>query len=523
MNEIDLDSLSNFWFVVSPDLNVIQSSSVFQKNPFLEKNLLEKTKFIQPKLNKDRDLFIQVKSTVIHFSHNDFKFNFRATAHRYGNNILFLCWPFLTEIKQIKEHDLGPLMSHPACLITDVLILKDVLFKQQDKIRHLEIEKVEKRLADQVKINRHQSKLASIGVLAAGVGHEINNPLAIISGNLSILQMHLNSQNLMDSEISERIKKAEKAIGRISNIVKGLRSLSRTDETGFKNFDFSDLVLETSDMIKDIFEREGIKLIVHVEGHLWSFGSRGRLQQVLVNLLNNAKDALDKSQIKEIHLSCQLIQHKIKISIHDTGSGIPEDIREKIFEPFFTTKEVNKGTGIGLALINSIVKEHGGEIVVESQMGAGSTFTIYLSSIDHTKLENQAPLIITEAPVQFNGTVLVVDDEDEILEILSHIFYTLGLEVITANNGIEAFTILSEGNKKIDLVVCDMKMPELDGPGLLQKMKSRLNFKGRFYFITGGVNVDFSTTEGIVDGIFTKPFKKDVITKELAQFLISKN
>jgi signal transduction histidine kinase len=249
-------------------------------------------------------------------------------------------------------------MAHPGCMITDVLILKDVLSKQQTKIKSLELEQVEKKLAQQIRINQHQAKLASIGTLAAGIGHEINNPLAIVAGNLAFLQMHLEDANKTDTVIENQFRKIEKALDRISGIIKGLRSLSRTDEIQFSEFSLTDLLLETEDMIRGIYDKEGIDLFSHVEPGLYFFGNRGRMQQVLMNLLNNAKDALESRPVKQIHLLCKLMDGSIEISVKDTGAGIAPELQAKIFEPFFTTKPVGQGTGLGLSIVKGILDEH---------------------------------------------------------------------------------------------------------------------------------------------------------------------
>jgi nitrogen-specific signal transduction histidine kinase len=416
-------------------------------------------------------------------------------------------------------------MAHPGCIITDVLILKDVLSKQQTKIKSLELEQVEKKLAHQIRINQHQAKLASIGTLAAGIGHEINNPLAIMAGNLSLLQMHLENGNKSDTVTEKHFQKIEKAIDRISGIIKGLRSLSRTDEIKFNEFSLTELVLETEDMIRGIYDREGIELSSQVEPGLIFFGNRGRLQQVLLNLLSNAKDSLENRPVKQIHLLCKLINGSIEISVKDTGGGVAPELQSKIFEPFFTTKGVNKGTGIGLALSDSIVKEHGGEIFISSQVDKGSLFTVILPAIKEEKgapsqTEN-ASVLRTDSPKRFSGTVLIVDDEEDLLEIYKHILEGFGLNVLIASNGLEGFDIFLKHIHQIDLVISDMKMPILDGPGFLSKVKNT-SYRGPFYFVTGGINMDLSNIPDKVDGVLSKPLKEETIYNLLSEVFTKK-
>lgn len=522
---IDFESFSNFWFLVDRNRIVSECSKSFEASLGTGVSLLEVLSFSQPKISRDRDFFEQVKGSVINFSIGDIPYPFRATAHRNGETVLFLCWPFPTKIGDIHAHGLGHFMAHPGCIITDVLILKDVLSKQQTKIKSLELEQVEKKLAQQIRINQHQAKLASIGTLAAGIGHEINNPLAIMVGNLSLLQMHLKDDNKTNTVTEKHFLKIEKAIDRISGIIKGLRSLSRTDEIQFNEFSLTELLLETEDMIRGIYDREGIDLSSQVEPGLIFFGNRGRLQQVLLNLLSNAKDSLENRPVKQIHLLCKFINGSIEISVKDTGAGIAPELQSKIFEPFFTTKGVNKGTGIGLALSDSIVKEHGGEILISSQVGNGSLFTVILPAIKIAKgppsqTEN-ASVPRTDSPKRFSGTVLIVDDEEDLLEIYKHILEDYGLNVLIAANGLDGFEIFFKHLHQIDLVISDMKMPILDGPGFLSKVKNT-SYQGPFYFVTGGVNMEISNIRDKVDGVLSKPLKEETIYNLLSKVFTKK-
>ncbi len=224
----------------------------------------------------------------------------------------------------------------------------------------------------------HNSKLASIGELAAGVSHEINNPLSIIKGHLDLLKKYCERTNIYDGEVDAKIIKSLKGVDRIANIVKGLGAFARVDEIELTTLNLSDLLLETKDMLLEIYSKEGIHLKFEVQDNIWIKGNRGRLQQVFVNILSNAKDAVAGSKVKEIKISASLEGRKIEVRICDSGPGVTEALKEKIFDPFFTTKEVNKGTGIGLALVSSIIKEHDGHIDVYNDREAGACFVISL-------------------------------------------------------------------------------------------------------------------------------------------------
>jgi PAS domain S-box-containing protein len=235
----------------------------------------------------------------------------------------------------------------------------------------------EEELEFQKQLAMHNSKLASIGQLAAGVGHEINNPLAIISGHLAITEEILQLNGAFNKDLGQRFNKMDIAVNRIANIVKGLRTFARSDDSQLSSFNLFDLVTETVNMLKDIYFQEGVELNLHgVKNDVHLMGNRGRIQQVLVNLLSNAKDATEGNELRQINLNVACLNEAIKIEVADNGSGIPEEIKDKIFEPFFTTKAINKGTGIGLSLVNTIVKEHHGKLELKSTPGKGTSFII---------------------------------------------------------------------------------------------------------------------------------------------------
>jgi PAS domain S-box-containing protein len=239
--------------------------------------------------------------------------------------------------------------------------------------------KLSSELELQRKIVLHNAKLASIGELAAGVGHEINNPLAIIKGQVEMLRNIGENDLIKFEEIQVKTSKILKGVERIANIVKGLRSFSRADEADFVSLNISELLNETKDMLIEIYNKDNIILNCEIENDLWVKGNRGRLQQVFINIINNARDALLKSEVKKIFIIANKKGKEIEIKIYDTGPGVEDNIKEKIFDPFFTTKEVNNGTGIGLALVSSIIKEHGGTINLEDMKNMGACFRISLN------------------------------------------------------------------------------------------------------------------------------------------------
>lgn len=225
----------------------------------------------------------------------------------------------------------------------------------------------------------HQEKLASVGTLAAGVAHEINNPLTIIKGFTDILKKKL-SQNIITQNEFDILDKQEKAAERIANIVAGLRNFTRADTDSLEIIDLNKVIQETLDLIQIMFIKENITIEATLDCTDPKIKANiGKLQQVLINMLTNAKDA-----ILEIHkhgiikITTANIKKTIVISISDDGAGVDEKLKDKIFDTFYTTKPPGKGTGLGLSISHSIITSFGGAISVESKKNIGTTFTITL-------------------------------------------------------------------------------------------------------------------------------------------------
>lgn len=240
----------------------------------------------------------------------------------------------------------------------------------------------QEELQKQKQFAQHNAKLASIGVLASGVGHEINNPLAIVKGHILSLKKKIKNPDFTNEQLVEQLDKMNIATTRIANIVQGLRNFSRVDNQQFEPFNIYQVMKESNDMVESIYSGEG----VHIEfnplkdenKNIFINGNRGKIQQVIMNLLANAKDATEGQPSRKIILSSDYQDGKFIVKVQDNGAGIPADSLEKIFDAFYTTKEVNKGTGLGLSLVHGIIGDHKGQIFVETQMGSGSTFTVEL-------------------------------------------------------------------------------------------------------------------------------------------------
>ena len=373
-------------------------------------------------------------------------------------------------------------------------------------------------LEKQKSLTLHNSRLASIGKLAAGVGHEINNPLAILSGQFHFIEQHLKNKSNWDNVLKDRFDKINKSIARIGNIVKGLKSFSRSDDSVLETFDVVDLVKETVEMLIDIYKKEGVSINLSAES-IASFvsGNRVRIQQVLVNLLSNAKDATLGKEKRLIDVHVFLHENMIRISVTDNGSGINNEVREKIFDPFFTTKKFSSGTGLGLSLVNNIVKEHNGFIEFETSLDKGTTFIV---SLPLTKPTPQPSEVSRDKQHvwKFNKKILIVDDEDDIRDFLKYLLSTQCEKVFVAKSGLEALEFLNKN--EVDLIISDIKMPDMDGFQLLENILRLSGKKPYFTFITGGVDLTPDQHEIIrksTKGIIQKPFGLSDLQKKLEE------
>lgn len=223
----------------------------------------------------------------------------------------------------------------------------------------------------------HASKLASIGELAAGVGHEINNPLAIIQGNLELMREEIKDENLVASSLEKYLSKQESSIKRISKIVDGLRTYARADVEHTETIDVHKLIRGSISLIEIIYKQEFINIELSLGAkEKYIMGNIGKLQQVIMNLLSNARDALRDKNGGTIKIETIQMKENIEIRLSDNGSGIAKENLKKMFDAFFTTKPIGRGTGLGLSISNELVEKMGGTIKVDSKEGEGTTFIL---------------------------------------------------------------------------------------------------------------------------------------------------
>ncbi|MBF0367778.1 MAG: response regulator [Oligoflexia bacterium] len=376
----------------------------------------------------------------------------------------------------------------------------------------------------------HTSKLAAIGTMAAGVAHEINNPLAIIHGYAEILKEKLEKREALagnTKEVLDLTKKILVAADRIASIVNGLNLFARADKDLMEVLDLNLVIKDILGLVESMYSKEGVAIEFTSSASLAQVeGNNGKLQQTVLGLLSNAKDAI--KQVRNtglIQIAITGDEQKIRLSIGDNGCGIPESMLSSIFDPFYTTKDPGKGTGLGLSIASTIVQSMKGSISVTSSGNVGSTFTLtFPNASDKAQTTTTTTRITTSNIVieqdqqevcSVSGKVLVVDDEVDVQGILQDILEQFKFAVETTSDPHDALRKLKSSN--YDYVITDMKMPEMSGQELILEAKKLPHLsKTRYIIITGDILKDHAA-EGIADRYLKKPFLIADIVKALGK------
>ena len=329
-------------------------------------------------------------------------------------------------------------------------------------------------------------KLSSIGEVISGVAHELNNPLSGVLG-FSQLLMARHGEGPMSREL-DRIHSSAL---RCQKIVKNLLSFSRVHKPERKYLGLNGIVEKTLEVRKYQLEVNNIEVVKDLEPGLpKTMLDYHQIQQVLVNLLNNAQQAIQSARPEcgRLNIRTWHQANTILFQINDNGEGMDPETLERVFDPFFTTKDQGQGTGLGLSVSYGIIKEHGGKIYAQGRRGEGSTFLIELPV--HKEVETADPLPAPSKPfslVSAGGAgrrILVVDDEPTILDLFVEILGAAGYNVDTADNGVEAAQKVR--NSRYDVVVSDVRMPQMNGIQLYDEILAvRPELADRVLFVTG--------------------------------------
>jgi two-component system cell cycle sensor histidine kinase/response regulator CckA len=340
-------------------------------------------------------------------------------------------------------------------------------------------------------------KMEAVGKLAGGIAHDFNNVLTAIIGFSDLLML----SHRPGDHAYKNIQSIRSSANRASELVKKLLAFSRRQTLEPTVLQLNEMMTDLSVLLNRLLG-EQIELKIHSGRDLWQVrADRSQVDQVVINLAVNARDAMPdggRLTIRTRNITERdsqryasqgmTVGEYVLIEVEDNGTGMSEEVREKIFEPFFTTKDIGKGTGLGLATVYGIVKQTGGYIFADSTLGKGTTFRVFLPR--HEQVDAPAAVAAEPAPpppprdLTGKGRVLVVEDEDAVRIFATEALKRQGYEVLQASDGLEALDIMEEEDYKVDLVVSDVKMPEMDGPTLFAELRKTCP-DIKFIFVSG--------------------------------------
>lgn len=364
-------------------------------------------------------------------------------------------------------------LSNSIAVVYENVELIESLRKELEERKQVEAQR--QKLEEEV---RHMQKMESLGVLAGGIAHDFNNILTIISAYTDMLVLHRDREELFPKYV-EAIMTATK---RATDLVRQILTFARRAELQIEPININDIVKELTKLLKETFPKT-IEIVTDLDNHISPvLGDAVQIHQSLLNLAVNAKDAMPyggkltfKTQIVPLSTVKERF-HKatassyLALSVQDSGVGIPEQHLERIFEPFFTTKEKGKGTGLGLSVVYGIISSMNGFIDVQSTVGKGTTFIIYLPS-NHTAKHQESPTEQSSTIVSGTETIFVIEDEDYLRDLTTSVLESNGYRVLVARDGLEAVELYKQHHSSIDLILSDLGLPRLNGTECCMIMK----------------------------------------------------
>ncbi len=377
---------------------------------------------------------------------------------------------------------------------------------------------------------RQAQKMDAVGRLAGGVAHDFNNLLMVINGYTEVLLEQMEK----GSDMHGKVQSIQQAADRAATLTRQLLAFSRKQHLELKVVDVNTVIGDMERLLRPLIG-ENIELITHLApdtGH--TRADAGQLEQVVMNLVVNAKDAMPgggKLTVKSADVTVRpnFREHRFihpgryaVISVSDTGAGMDKDTQSRVFEPFFTTKEKGKGTGLGLSTVYGIVKQSNGYVFVQSELGAGSTFYVYLPRVDDAS-EVVPP---TPPPAESGGceTVLLVEDEESVRELVKLTLLARGYKVLEAANGDSGLKTADSFKGRIDILITDVMMPGMGGRELSKKL---LELRPEICVLyLSGYTEDAVVTEGAVGpaiAFLQKPFTLQNLAKKVRDVLRAKS
>lgn len=392
-----------------------------------------------------------------------------------------------------------------------------------------------KNLEDQL---RQSQKMEGIGTLAGGIAHEFNNLLGIILGYASILETGKQDQQ----RVVQGVETIKKAVQRGADLVRQLLTFARKGETTFGSVDGNEIVTELIEMLRQTFPKT-ITISSRLEENLPPIvADSSQLHLALLNLCVNARDAMidekaSGSGVGTLTIETRIIKgdllHQkfpdasaddyVAFRVNDTGIGMDEETRSRMFEPFFTTKGLGKGTGLGLAVAYGVINSHHGYVDVESTKGIGTNFTLYFPAAERISVAEILPKEKEQPTQKGNETILIVEDEEMLANLLKGILEDQGYKVITANDGQDGLEKYQQNKDDIQIILSDMGLPRLGGYEMFMKMKE-LNPNVKAILASGYFepNLKIELVNAGAKDFIQKPYVTEIIIQRIREVLDEK-
>jgi two-component system, cell cycle sensor histidine kinase and response regulator CckA len=373
---------------------------------------------------------------------------------------------------------------------------------------------------------RQAQRMEAVGRVASGVSHDFNNMLTAITGFGEMVRASLKTEDPLRGDVEEILKAASRAAG----LTRQLLAFSREQVLQPSTIRLNDVVVDMEKMLRRLTGTD-IELCLALDADLaWVKADQSQIEQVLLNLCVNARDAMPRGGTLTIETTnanldgSHTIEHSIDaageyvmLSVTDTGTGMDAETRARIFEPFFTTKPADKGTGLGLATVYGIVKQSGGEIWVYSELGQGTSFKVFLPRLDMgAAADAKGPAL----HVGGSETILLAEDDVAIRDLARRMLERGGYKVLVAKNGSEAARVVEDYDGHIHLLITDMVMPELNGRQLAEQLAMRRPGTPVLY-LSGYTELTVSRQTTLEKGshFLQKPFAADMLRKKVREVL----